>query len=195
VAGNILKMKNICLILLSCLILGCNSLQEAENLENDSLKNQAENPDGNPEYLDFQKMLINNKFPMSTEIKNIENLMGKPDSIVKVDNECQGVSEVTYYYGLTHFVNEGNYLDMNSMNFAENQNLFIQYGSLRLDHNTTLEEIKKLFPESSKDISKLTTDGIKGELDVIGIRQSGDGQWLLMFQNGKLVRLDDWFPC
>ena len=60
-----------------------------------------------------------------------------------------------------------------------------------------MEEVKKLFPNAAKNVSKMDVYKI-GEVDAIALPRSktlSDRHWLLMFQTGKLIRIDDWSPC
>ena len=159
---------------------------------------------GNEEYLDWNSIRINGKLPLTTSAKNIEGILGKADSVVSIDwnNTCASVyrstaSKNAYFKGV-EFEQFGDSLDFQLVNFTKDHSVFLQHGNLKLHHATTLEEIEKHFPNAVKDISKsyYIIDG--KETDAVNLppsKELSDGQWILMFQDGKLIRIDYWFPC
>ncbi|PRY08985.1 hypothetical protein CLV24_11936 [Pontibacter ummariensis] len=191
-------------------ILSCNTHStEAEQQEN-ALPIESSNPVAqavvtgkNVEYLDWKSVRINGKFPLTTTVQNINGLLGKPDSVNSInwDETCSSdfrseESKLAYYSGY-HFEQFGDSLDFQSVDFRKSKGLFLHSNDLKLNSSTTLEEIKTRFPNAAKDIEKMDVYEI-GEVDAIALPPSkglSDGHWLLMFQNGKLIRTDDWFPC
>ena len=97
-------------------------------------------------------------------------------------------------YEFEHF---GDSLYFQSVTFGQNKDLFLQSNDIKLNSSTTMEEVKKLFPNAAKNVSKMDVYKI-GEVDAIALPRSktlSDRHWLLMFQTGKLIRIDDWSPC
>lgn len=158
----------------------------------------------NQEYLDWSSMRINGKFPLTASVKNIEGILGKADSVVNIDwnNTCssryRSEESKNVYFGGVEFEQFGDSLDFMHINFSKDHSVFLQNGNLKLNYATTLEEVRKHFPNAVKDISKgyYNIDG--KETDAINLplsKELSEGQWILMFQDGKLVRIDNWFPC
>lgn len=184
------------------------SLPEAniDSLETETSKTfvQASSTGENSEYLDWRSIRINGKFPLTASVKNIEGLLGKADSVVNIDwgrtcsSSYRSNDSRNAYFGGMEFEQFGDSLDFHLVNFSKDHSVFLQSGDLKLNHATTLEDIKKHFPNAVRDISKgfYFIDG--KETDAINLppsKELSDGQWILMFQNGKLIRIDNWFPC
>jgi hypothetical protein len=157
----------------------------------------------NTEYLDWRNFRINGKYPLITTVNNINSLLGKPDSVTTINwtETCSSDfrsknSKLAYYDGY-HFEQFGDSLDFQSVDFSIKKDLFLQSNDLKLNSSTTLEEIRKRFPQAAKNIDKMNVYEV-GEVETIVLPPSkalSDGLWLLMFQNGKLIRIDNWFPC
>lgn len=158
------------------------------------------------EFMDPGKMRINGKLPLMTSIIKLEAISGKPDSVTKItdwDGICQsGIRDensVFRHYKGSAFESYNDSVSTNTIDVREGSKLFIQYGNIRLDSKTTLLQLKKIFPKSCADISEVTTNGFIGKLEMIGLAQDPDptfeSQWILLFQHGKLVRIDYWLPC
>ncbi|WP_114783205.1 hypothetical protein [Botryobacter ruber] len=204
-------MKNkLLLIILQASVIGCQTQgaeaeQQAYSLPIEPAKPvvQADAARENTEFLDWQSIRINGKFPLATTIDNINSLLGKPDSVTTIDwddtcpSDFKSQDSKLAYYGGYHFEQFGDSLDFQSIDFRKNKSVFLQSKSLKLNATTTLEEIKKSFPNAAKNIYKMNVYEI-GEVEAITLPPSkalSDGHWLLMFQDGKLIRIDDWFPC
>jgi hypothetical protein len=217
---KMLSMKTKILLLLSQIfLLSCNSPISETGIQDNhlhkagtgNLQAEASTPvpqtnltGENDEYLDWGRVLINGKLPLVTSVKNMEGLLGKADSVISInwDNTCSSRyasedSKNAYFDGM-QFEQFRDSLDFQQINFSKNHGVFLQSGSLKLNHATTLDEIKKHFPKAVKNISKgfYLIDGKK--TDAVNLPPSKDlseGQWILVFQNGKLIRIDNWFPC
>ena len=213
-------MKTKILLLLSqALLLSCNSpATEAEKQDNHypeastgNLQEEATQPIAhayatgeNEEYLEWESIRINGKFPLATAVKNVEGLLGKADSVVSIDwgETCAGSyrsedSRNAYFRGVA-FEQFGDSLELQYVDFSKGQRVFLQSGKLRLNHATTLEEIEQHFPNAVKNMGKddYHIDGKK--TDAVRLPHSkelSDGQWILMFQAGRLIRVENWFPC
>lgn len=211
IIDKIKSMKNTVLLLfLPVIFFGCQSPSaETEQPENTFPAEpttpiaQAAATGENAEYLDWRSLRINGKYALVTTVNNMDSLLGKPDSIHAIDwnetcsSDFRSESSKLAYYGAYHFELFGDSLDFQSVDFRKNKDVFLQSNDLKLSSTTTLEEIKKRFPNAAQNMENMNVDEI-GEVETISLPPSktlSDGQWLLMFQEGKLVRIDDWFPC
>ncbi len=154
-------------------------------------------------YLDWQSVRVNGKHPLATSIHSLDELIGKPDSVISIDwNETclsgfRSEDSQIAYYGGYQFEQFGDSLYFQSVDFRKSKDIFLQSNDLKLRSTTTIEEIRERFPDAAKGIKKMDVYEI-GEVDAIALPPSqdlSDGHWLLMFRNGKLIRIDDWFPC
>ena len=202
--------KHIVVLLIVFSVLSCNTRSTEEKQEEnttsiDSIKPAAQATviEEHDEYLDWRSVRINAKVPLATTVQNFERILGKADSVNSINWEvtCSSTfrsedSKLAYYRGY-EFEHFGDSLYFQSVTFGQNKDLFLQSNDIKLNSSTTMEEVKKLFPNAAKNVSKMDVYKI-GEVDAIALPRSktlSDRHWLLMFQTGKLIRIDDWSPC
>lgn len=158
----------------------------------------------NEEYLDWGNMRINGKFPLTASVRNIERILGRADSVVSINwmetcsSRYRNENSRNAYFGGAEFEQFGDSLDFMHVNFSKDRSVFLQHGELRLNHATTLEEVEKHFPKAVRDISKgyyLIDGKATDSVNLPPSKELSDAQWNLMFQDGKLIRMDLWFPC
>ncbi|MCC9168845.1 hypothetical protein [Pontibacter harenae] len=205
------SMKNkLSLLILQVLFMGCQSPSAEAEQQGSSLPTVLSNPVvqtaaivHNTEHLDWQSLRINGKFPLATTVNNIDGLLGKPDSVNTIDwaetcsSNFRSEDSKLAYYGGYRFEQFEDSLDFRSVDFRKNKELFLQSKDFKLNSSTTLDEVRKRFPNTATNIDKMNVYEV-GEVEAIALPPSKalyEGHWLLMFQNGKLIRIDDWFPC
>ena len=156
----------------------------------------------NDEFIDWNLARINGKLPMITNSKDLYKLLGQPDSIVTPNYDDVSVryydlKEFKYaYIKESQFEIYGDTAVISFLNFEKQPDLEFKAGTLTLNHNTTIAELRKLFPKAVKERSKLIVDQM-GRLMGISLETSKymvDAAWLLFFRKNKLVRLDFWMP-
>ncbi|RNI23620.1 hypothetical protein [Rufibacter latericius] len=185
------------------ILFSCQSPASQENLSSATAETSASPAPQNPvprensEYLDWHTLRINGKYPLVTKVKDMEGLLGKPDSVVKVDFEegCPGSfrnenSKVAHYGGVS-FEQFGDSLKFLGVDFSNEKRVFLQSGNLRIDHTTSPAVLKKHFPNAMKNFAKDSTEAVA----IPPAKEPVDGHWLLQFEKGKLKFIDDWFPC
>jgi hypothetical protein len=172
--------------------------------ESSTLVDQTSPIRENDEYLDWGSILINGKSPLAASVKNIEDILGRADSVVSINwmETCSSryVSEDSRnaYFGGVQFEKFGDSLDFMHVNFSKDHSVFLQSGNLKLNHTSTLEEVEKHFPKAVKNIRKNLYHIDGKETDAVSLppsKEFSDAQWILMFQQGRLIRIDLWFPC
>jgi hypothetical protein len=156
----------------------------------------------NDEFIDWNLARINGKLPMITNSKDLYKLLGQPDSIVTPNYDDVSVryydlKEFKYaYIKESQFEIYGDTAVISFLNFEKQPDLEFKAGTLTLNHNTTIAELRKLFPKAVKERSKLIVDQM-GRLMGIRLETSKymvDAAWLLFFRKNKLVRIDFWMP-
>ena len=156
----------------------------------------------NNEFIDWNLVRINGKLPMITNTKDLYKLLGQPDSIVTPNYDDVSVryydlKEFKYaYIKESQFEIYGDTAVISFLNFEKQPDLEFKAGTLTLNHNTTIAELRKLFPKAVKERSELIVDQM-GRLMGISLETSKymvDAAWLLFFRKNKLVRLDFWMP-
>lgn len=152
-------------------------------------------------YLDGRSIRIKDQFPLIAPVKDIEGLLGRPDSVVQVDfdemcsSDFRSENSMIAYYGngSMDFEQFGDSLDFQSVDFSKDKEIFLQSGDLKLHHATTLTEINARFPNARIEYTQAGDT-----IDTVILppsKEPADGYWLLMFRDGKLIKIDDWFPC
>jgi hypothetical protein len=156
----------------------------------------------NTEYLDWNTAMLNGRLPMISTPKAAFQELGQPDSLVTPDmNEvCMPYFDQQFkfaYIKSTEFEVCGDTAVVDIINFQQQPRLMLQTGNIRLNSKTTLLELAKFFPNAVKDQYELNVYKL-GKVTVVNLAAgpiSSDYSWLLMFQHGKLVRIDYYTPC
>lgn len=104
-------------------------------------------------FWNYDDLKWNGKLPLHTTKKEMLALFGQPDSISDFFSECNynnGPKKVYHYETLRLFLNEANMLENEEYQFDNKLNVFIQYQNIKLDRNTTYDDILKLSPDMLK---------------------------------------------
>jgi hypothetical protein len=132
--------------------------------------------------------------------------LGRPDSIAKGAVECGSrLSDLPmdspagdiWYYGRTMYEVNGKQallsrFDVTSGKFQG------RIGKLVLNQNTTLEDVRRVFPVSAKEADQPAGPGRPGEIMSLPFYDKEvpmDGALELMFRNGRLQAVDFFSPC
>jgi hypothetical protein len=217
-------MKRILLLLISTpFFIGCQSRSdEAETqaislptkptlavTQTDSLVQATANKDDdesvdwkNLETIDWESLRINGKLPLLTKVSSVHRLLGKADSVTQHHPEaCPSFfntddSRLSYYDGY-HFEQSGDSIVFIHVDFRENKNAFLQNNDMKLNSATTLEELKRRFPNAVKGIKEVDFYDMEN-VDYIRLRHANpvvDGSWLLLIQDRKLIMVKEVSPC
>ncbi len=155
------------------------------------------------EYMEWGSIKVNNLLSLNSNIREVEAILGKADSTVSPDyaNICPNCHfcnkkipafKDAYYRGV-RFEQLNDSLVFRSADFSLNESLFLQSGSMRLDHRSTLGEVGKLFPEAVKGARKGTSPGW---IRISPSKHFVDGYFVLEFnKDGYLTNFHYWFPC
>lgn len=155
-----------------------------------------------------QDILFNGKLTRFFDIKEFEKIFGKADSLVLMSKEepCSYIFENSdgskdendkYIYKKgSRFENSKNQVAVDEFRFTDGN--FIMYKGTKLSADTTIEDLKKLFPYAIQNMNKIDVYN-EGELDYINLREDAenisDGHINIFFKNGKLYFMHWWFPC
>lgn len=160
--------------------------------------------DGQDDVMLAEDIRFNGKTKRIFDLKDFEKVFGKPDSIrLMADEEpCayifeEGTLEDKYLYkNGSCFENSREKVGVNEFRFLNGN--YILYKDQRIDAATTLDDIKKIFPNSVQNIRKLERPG-EGELPVIRLREDkegiSDGHINIYFKNNLIHSIWWWFPC
>ena len=101
-------------------------------------------------YWHYDDLKWNGKLPLHAPKKEILGLFGQPDNITDFFSDCNynnGPKKVYHYGNLELVFNEKEILENESYRVDNDLKVSIQYQNIKLDHNTTYEDIRKLSPE------------------------------------------------
>lgn len=145
---------------------------------------------------------FNGKLKRFFTMAEFENVFGKPDSIqlLKDETPCVTIFDTEapddkyLYKNGSRFETSKNKVAVDEFWFRDGN--FITYQGIQIDANTTMNDIKQLFPTAVNE--RLGMDK-EGKLWVIQLKQDNkgisDGHIKLFFKNGKVNFIHWWFPC
>ncbi|HTO17256.1 MAG TPA: hypothetical protein VLZ83_15940 [Edaphocola sp.] len=97
----------------------------------------------------YNDLKLNNKLSLNAKMSEILPLLGKPDRIERFFHDCNvdpGKIKLYHFGGFLLAFNEKNRLTNENFELGSTEKIFMNYGNIRLDKNTTYEEILKLSP-------------------------------------------------
>lgn len=158
------------------------------------------------EVFDVNEMLFNGKSKRFFTLKEFEKHFGKADStrLMSEDSPCSYIFENEdgklddkyLYKNGSRFENSKDSVAIDEFRFYNRS--FLRYKNHILNATTTLEYLRKIFPNAVKEIGELDVYG-EGKLQVIQLREDAnnisDGHINVFIKNGKLYFMHWWFPC
>lgn len=156
----------------------------------------------NVEFIDRDSVRINGKLHFITKTNELFQLLGQPDSIVNQDLKKVCTPFFDYQFKYAYFKNSmfeihGDTTVIMSINFQNQPEIELATGTLTLNHNTSLVELEKSFPNAVANKHEICVNKIGKTISVqLAISQNAtDDSWVLFFLNGKLLRIDYYMPC
>ncbi|SFP98952.1 hypothetical protein [Hymenobacter arizonensis] len=176
-----------------------------ESAKKEQVKAAPANTDkvANPEYIEWDMLTVNGKPHQAITTKQLRSQLGQPDSIAKGAVECGGELETLdgpngdfWYYGKTMYEVNGTQAVL--ANFDVTRGKFQgQLGKLKLDQNTTLEDVRRFYPVSAKEADKPSTGRLGEEMSLPfyhkGVQM--DASLYLLFRKGRLQKVEFFYPC
>ncbi|WP_160136498.1 hypothetical protein [Chryseobacterium sp. c4a] len=160
--------------------------------------------DGQDDVMLAEDIRFNGKVKRIFDLNDFEKVFGKADSTKLMADEqpCAyifedgNVNDKYLYKNSSCFENSEKKVGVSSFRFLNGN--FILYKGIRIDSKTTLEDIKKIFPNSVRNLSHLETYS-EGELPMITLREDNngvsDGHINIYFKNNRIYSISWWFPC
>ncbi|WP_022823120.1 hypothetical protein [Hymenobacter norwichensis] len=160
------------------------------------------NDSTNAEYLDWSTAKLNGRLPMLSTTKVVFQELGQPDSLITPDmNEvCMPYFDQQFkfaYIKSTEVEVCGDTAVVDIINFQQQPQLTLQTGNIRLNSKTTLSDLAKDFPNAVRGQYELNVYKL-GKVVTVNLASGpiqSDYSWLLMFQHGKLVRIEHYTLC
>jgi hypothetical protein len=149
------------------------------------------------EVLDFTTSKLNKTVPSALTKQQLIKTLGKPPKVENYNTECalteeqeQAKVKKLYWYGHTQFIVFDNQAELVSIDFRTGRFTY-QTTKILLTSATTLVDVQKVYPKSVQ--ASLKENG--GKLVRLKPCSDCDGQCLLYFEKGKLVKLQWWEEC
>ncbi len=160
------------------------------------------------EVMGLKDIRLNGVLPRYFSLKEFRKTLGEPDSTkLLLDEEpCTSIFEepdgsvdakAKYLFrNGSRFECSKQKVAIDEVNFTYGDHLMFK--GHRLDGNTTVADLKKIFPNACKHISTMDVQN-DGQLQVITLREDSnnvsDGYINVFIRDGKLYKLHWWFPC
>lgn len=159
-----------------------------------------------PEQIEWDMLTVNGKPVKELTASQLIRQFGRPDRIEKGAIECGAMlSSLTkmdspegdaWYYGKTMY--EVNGKDAVLSSFEVTSGKFQgKLGQLLLNKNTTLEDVRRVFPVSAKQADVPNTSRPEEEMSLPFYYKGEqmDDSLLLLFKNGRLQAVEFFSPC
>jgi hypothetical protein len=159
----------------------------------------------NTEHIEADMLTITGLPTKEISTAQLTRQLGRPDSIAKGAVECgsrldlpmAGPNGDFWYYGKTMYEVNGSRaillgFDVTTGHFRAS------IGKLVLDKNTTLEDVRRVYPVSAKEADTPAGPGRTGEvmsLPFFDKNEPTDEALNLQFQNGRLQMVELFSPC
>ncbi|MGY3090308.1 hypothetical protein ACVWYF_003363 [Hymenobacter sp. UYAg731] len=160
----------------------------------------------NPEHIDPNIVIVIGLPDEELTTKQLTRQLGRPDRIAKGAVECgsrlDGLPMGSpdgdmWYYGKTMYEVSGTQAILSSFDVTSGK-FQGKLGKLVLNQNTTLEDVRRFFPEAAKEADKPAGPGRSGEIMSLPFYDKDvpqDGALELQFQNGRLQAVEFFSPC
>lgn len=157
-----------------------------------------------PEYIESDSLTVNGQPHRQLTTRLLTSQLGRPDSIAKGAVECGGGLDVPmnspngdfWYYGKTAYEVNGSKAIMASFDVSMGK-FQGRLGRLVLNQNTTLEEVRRYYPQAAKEADAPAT-GRPGQVMGLPFMHKGtpvDASLNLIFKQGRLQEVEFWYPC
>jgi hypothetical protein len=161
---------------------------------------------GKPEYIEANMLTVNGQLVKEITTAQLKRQFGRPDSIAKGVVECGAMLDTLngmnspagdfWYYGNTRYEVSGTHAVLASFDVTTGK-FQGKLGKLILNQNTTLEDVRRIFPKSAKQADVPST-GRLGEEMSLPFYYKGepmDESLNLLFKKGRLQEVEFFMPC
>lgn len=160
------------------------------------------------EVMAAEEIRLNGKLKRYFNIQQFKSVLGAPDStkLLRDEEPCSPIfeepdgsvhPEAKYLYkNGSRYENSRDKVAIDEIRFGHGD--FIEFHHTLLNSSTTVNDLRKLFPNAAKKMRTTVIDG-EGKLEVIELREDkdnvSDGHINILIKGGKLYALQWWFPC
>ncbi|WP_143069731.1 hypothetical protein [Hymenobacter actinosclerus] len=137
-------------------------------------------------------------------VSQLTRQLGQPDSVARGAVECGSqlsddlpLPGDMWYYGGTQYEVAGNQAALGAMD-VRNGRFSGKLGKLVLNQHTTLQDVARVFPNAVRSVRPAAMSAALQEISftyLMGNGETADGTLNLIFDRGKLILVEHWFPC
>jgi hypothetical protein len=161
---------------------------------------------GKSEHIEWGMLTVNGKPVKELTTSQLLRQFGRPDKIEKGAIECGAMlSSLTkidspegdaWYYGKTMYEVNGKDAVLGSFEVTSGK-FRGKLGPLLLNQHTTLEDVRRIFPESAKQADVPSTVRPEEEMSLPFFYKGEpmDDSLLLLFKKGRLQQVEFFSPC
>ncbi|PZR21213.1 MAG: hypothetical protein DI539_08540 [Flavobacterium psychrophilum] len=149
------------------------------------------------ETLNWDDARINGKMELTISKRDFEAIYKKADKIVTPDyTEICGSDEDSkfqyYYHKNLQFELDNGIMNFMKMTFSKKDTFFFSYKDRKFDGNTTLNDLKTLFPEAVINTEK---DSAEATFLLGSGTPLDDNLWRFTLKNGILISIEYFSQC
>ena len=147
---------------------------------------------------------INAKLSLFAKKKDFTSVIKKFDNIKSIDMEMEcgfeeeikkGVKFYTYKKdGLEYFVYNKN-ADFVHVDFKNYSNNFVTYKNNKISNQTTLDELKKIFPIAYNNYLSEIKNNKGQRMLILKFNKDWDDELRIYIAEGKVCAFSYWYPC
>ena len=157
-----------------------------------------------PVYIESDSLTVNGQPHRELSTRQLTSQLGRPDSIAKEVAECGSGLDLPlespagdfWYYGKTMYEVNDSHAVLASFEVTTGK-YEGRLGRLVLNQHTTLEDVRRFFPQAAKEADVPAT-GRPGEVMSLPFIYKGtpmDASLNLIFKQGHLQEVEFWYPC
>jgi hypothetical protein len=163
-------------------------------------------PAAKPEYVESAMLTVNGQSVKELTTSQLVHQLGRPGKIDKGAVECGARLEILnkidspagdiWYYGNTRYEVSGPHAILSSFDVTTGK-FQGKLGQLILNQNTTLEDVRRIFPEAAKqaDVPSTGRPGEEMSLPFYYKGEQMDESLNLLFKKGHLQEVECFSPC
>ncbi|HEY9002001.1 MAG TPA: hypothetical protein VIM89_11660 [Mucilaginibacter sp.] len=186
-------------VVLCVFLFACHGPQK-QQADSNKMASALKSDSTNKEYLDRDSVKFNGEISMINSFKATTIKLGKPDSIITPDssNVSQSYKEGEFKYCHFKGVLFEKYQDslvFRSIDLPKSPEWYLSYKRSKFNSNTTIEDFKKLFPNSVENNELHGTSMDKNQwIRIAASSDLSDAAWVFLFDrnSGKLKSIEYW---
>lgn len=164
----------------------------------------APTPSVEAEQITYEMLVFQGLPSEQLTVAQLIRQLGRPDSVTRGGVECGSklsddlpLPGDMWYYDGTQYEVAGNQAVLAAMD-VRNGRFSGKLGKLVLNQHTVLQEVARVFPKAALTVRPAASSVALQQISFTYLMPNGetaDGTLNLIFDHGKLVLVEHWFPC